>query len=119
MERIVQSKGSQQGFWRRISAHKWSLALLIALIAFLGRFEIFGSTGYLALQRKQSDYTREVQRLQHLQQQNRQLHHNISELKSDAAAIERIAREQLHLTKPGEVVFTYSDKNTKNTANGQ
>ncbi len=102
-----------------MTAHKWSLTLLIALIACLGRFEIFGSTGYLALLRKQKDYNHEVQQLHLLQQQNRILHHNIRDLKSDPAAIERIAREQLHLTKPGEVVFTYSDKNSKSTANGR
>jgi cell division protein FtsB len=110
---------SQQGFWRRLAAHKWSLTLLVVLIAGFGRIEIFGSNGYLALLHKQKDYDQEIQRLHHLQQQNRQLHHNISELKSDPAAIERIAREQLHLTRPGEVVFTYSDKNAKSTANGQ
>lgn len=81
--------------------------------------EICGSSGYLALLRKQKDYDHEVEQLHRLQQQNRQLHHNISELKSDPAAIERIAREQLHLTRPGEVVFTYSDKNAKSTANGR
>ena len=102
-----------------MAAHKWSLTLLIALIACLGRFEIFGSTGYLALLRKQREYNHEIQQLHHLQQQNRNLHHSIGELKSDPAAIERIAREQLHLTKPGEVVFTYSDKTSKNNSSGQ
>lgn len=115
----MSSRESQSGFWRQIKAHKWSLAALIALIALLGRIEILGSSGYLALRHKQQEYDREVQRLHRLQSQNQHLHHNITELKSDPAAIERIAREQLHLTKPGEVVFTYPDKNPKSKSNPQ
>ena len=42
-----------------------------------------------------------------LEDQNRQLNQAVRELRSDPNAIEDIAREQLHLTRPGEVVYTY------------
>ncbi len=98
---------SKDGFWHRLIGQKLSLFLLLGLTVLLGRFEVFGPNGYLALLQKQREYDNAVKSLQHLQAQNRDLHHSIQQLKSDPTAIERIAREQLHLTKPGEVVFTY------------
>jgi cell division protein FtsB len=40
-----------------------------------------------------------------LQQENSQYADQIKSLKSDPAAIEKEAREQLHYTRPGEVIY--------------
>lgn len=83
------------------------LALAALLLALLARVEIFGHNGYLALRQERAAYQQEMARLARMQQENRDLHRDIQRLRSDPQAIERIAREQMHLTKPGEVVFTY------------
>jgi cell division protein FtsB len=44
-----------------------------------------------------------------LQKENSQYVDQIKSLKSDPAAIEKEAREQLHYTKPGEVVYVAPD----------
>jgi len=74
------------------------------------RYEVLGVNGLLAMHRKQQEYRQEVERLHQLETENRNLHREIESLKSDKGAIERIAREELHLTRPGEVVYTYSEE---------
>ena len=74
------------------------------------RYEIFGANGLLAMHRKQQEYRQELARLQQLESENRSLHRDIQSLKNGKSAIERIAREELHLTRPGEVVYTYREE---------
>ncbi|MGH9543375.1 MAG: FtsB family cell division protein [Terriglobales bacterium] len=100
-------KERQLSFWRTNFGRRLALALVAMLLALLAKVEIFGHNGYLALRQKEAAYRQEAARLARLQQENRDLHGDVRRLRSDPAAIERIAREQMHLTKPGEVVLTY------------
>jgi cell division protein FtsB len=61
-------------------------------------------------------YRRLSEQLQRLRSQNVELARNIERLnrevnalRSDPAAIERIARDELGLVQPGEIVFQFSD----------
>lgn len=80
----------------------------IALVVlWAAQHALFGRTGYLALRQRQRQYQTELARVHALEEQNRQLNQAVRQLRSDPNAIEDIAREQLHLTRPGEVVYTY------------
>jgi cell division protein FtsB len=81
------------------------LVLLLVSIALIVH-EIFGQNGYLALRRQQKELQTLEQQIQQLKQENEQLDKQIRALKSDPAAIERLAREQMHLAKPGEIIYT-------------
>lgn len=94
-------------FWRSSFGRRLVLALVALLLALLGKYEMFGGNGYLALRRKELAYQQEMRRLAQMQADNRDLHKDIQRLRRDPSAIERIAREQMHLTKPGEVVYTF------------
>lgn len=83
------------------------LAVVALLLAWVARAAIFGPHGYLALRREEAQYARQEEQLRQLQAQNLALHQRIHALKTSPEAIESIARKQLHLTKPGEVVYTY------------
>ena len=83
--------------------------LCIALIV----HEIFGQHGILGLRREQGQVQSLRQQIQQLQQENEQLDKQIKALRSDPKAIERIAREQMHLARPGERIYIFPEKDSK------
>jgi cell division protein FtsB len=87
------------------------IASLLALIALLvGSF--FGDRGVLQLmaQRKKAELLQ--QQLQDLRSENERLAYEIASLRSDPRAIEKLAREQLGLARPGETVFIVREDKT-------
>ena len=67
---------------------------------------VFGEHGYLALRRQQGEMDRLQQEIQRLEEENKRLAEEIQALKSDPRAVERVAREQLKMARPGERVIT-------------
>jgi len=86
--------------------------LVLVCIALLVH-EIFGTHGFLALRQEKKQVESLHQQILHLQQENSQLDKQIKALKSDPKAIERLARDQLRLVRPGETVYTYPEKDAK------
>jgi cell division protein FtsB len=85
------------------------LALLLVCVALVVH-EIYGEHGYLALRRERREYDSIQQEVRRLQEENQQLERRIEALKSDPKAIERIARNQLHMARPGERIYTLPEK---------
>lgn len=82
----------------------WAVASLLALVALvLG--SLFGDRGILQLlaQRKRAEALQHE--IHEMRGENLRLAAEIRSLRSDPRAIERIAREQLGLARPGETVF--------------
>jgi cell division protein FtsB len=75
--------------------------------------EIFGTHGFLALRQEKKEVESLRQQIRQLQQENSLLDLQIKALKSDPKAIERLAREQIRLVRPGETVYTYPEKDAK------
>lgn len=95
--------------YSRWTAGKYSrgiiLGLALACIALVVH-EIFGSNGYIAMRQKEREYEALQQQIQKLQQDNQNLEKQIKALKTDPKAIEKIAREQMGLARPGELIYT-------------
>ncbi len=72
--------------------------------------EIFGRNGYMTLRREKKEYTHLQQQIQTLSEQNQQLQQKIDALKNNPDSVEKQARDQLHLAKPGEVIFMLPDR---------
>jgi cell division protein FtsB len=87
--------------------------VLILICVVLIVHEIFGQNGYLALRRQRRELEALHQQIDQLRQQNEKLEQQIKALKSDPQAIERLAREQMHLARPGELIYTLPKKNPK------
>jgi cell division protein FtsB len=85
------------------------LALILVCVALIVH-EIFGEHGWLALRHQRRQYDALQQRIQQLQQENQNLEQQIKALRSDPKAIEKLAREQMKLVRPGETVYTLPDK---------
>jgi cell division protein FtsB len=72
----------------------------------LGYHVVFGRNGLFVYQQKRIDSRTLNGELQTLQQENSRLQVHVDRLQSDPDAIEHQAREELHYTRPGEVIYT-------------
>lgn len=75
--------------------------LLLALVV----HDIFGTHGYLAMRRAQQEIKKVKADIEQLNKENLQLADEVKDLKSDPRKIEKIARDELGLAKPGEVII--------------
>ena len=87
--------------WRR----KLGTVVFSVLAGWILFHVLFGANGMVAYGKKRAEYQTIEQDVNALQKENEQLQKKVNSLKTDPAAIEREAREQLHYTKPGEVVY--------------
>ena len=80
-------------------------ALLGLLTLVLVVHDIFGTHGYLAMRRTQQEIKKVNAEIDQLNKENLQLEQEVKELKTDPHKIEKIARDELGLAKPGEVII--------------
>lgn len=78
---------------------------LVAGLALLLLQDIFGTHGVLAMRRSQEQAAEMQKQIDDLNQENKKLEDGVKSLKSDPTAIERIARQDMGLSRPGEYVF--------------
>jgi cell division protein FtsB len=81
-----------------------TLFSVIAVIA-LAVGSLFGDRGILQLLRQRERTEVLAREIETLREENRALAEEILALRRDPAAVERLAREQLGLARPGESVF--------------
>lgn len=85
---------------------KAATVLLIALSCSLGLYAIFGHDGIVAYQHKQQEARHLQQQILDMQKENQRMALHNQRLKNDRDTIEYEAREQMHYTRPGEVIYT-------------
>ncbi len=82
-------------------------AIVVSLV--FGYHVIFGENGLTAYQQKRSEDRTLQHQIQELQAENTRLQGHVEHLKNDPDAIEHEARERLHYTRPGEVIYTLNE----------
>ena len=80
-------------------------ALLGLLVLVLVVHDIFGTHGFLAMRKTQSEIKKVEADLDQLNKENMLLEQEVRELKTDPHKIEKIARDELGLARPGEVII--------------
>ena len=80
-----------------------STLFLISMMA----LTVWGEHGLRAVWRKQRDIVRLVQEIEAMEQENGKLGREVQRLRSDMPYIEKIAREELGLVRPGELVLEF------------
>jgi len=78
---------------------------LVAGLALLLLQDIFGTHGVLAMRRTQEQAAKIRKEIYQLDTENKKLLDRVKALKTDPATIERIAREENGLVRPGEFIF--------------
>jgi cell division protein FtsL len=89
-------------------ANLWSQygrALLGLCVFALFLHDIFGTHGFLAMRRTKSDIERVQADINRLAKENAELSDEVKALKTDPHKIESIARDELGLAKPNEVII--------------
>ncbi len=89
---------------RRNARQILGLALLSLAI-----HDIFGPHGFIAMRRTQREIEQVRDQIGKLNEENKSLSDQVTSLKTDPKAIERIAREEMGLARPGEVIYTLPD----------
>jgi cell division protein FtsB len=67
--------------------------------------DVFGTHGVLAMRRSQKEAAQIRQEIKQLNDENKQLDQRVKDLKSDPQTIEEMARKDMGLARPGEVIF--------------
>ena len=103
--------GEQMGEFLRRNMN-WFLVVGFALLLLQ---DIFGTHGVLAMRRTQLQAKEVQQEIERLNEENRKLQSRVQHLKSDPATLEGIARDEMHLKRPGEYVFPIQPKANPST----
>jgi cell division protein FtsB len=98
-------------FARRYSKELWVLAFVLLAV-----HDVFGAHGVLAMRRSQKEAAQIRQEIQRLDDENRRLQDRVKALKTDPTAIERIARDEMGLARPGELIFKLPPKPSDSAA---
>ena len=94
---------------KRISRAAWILLSLIFLAAII-LDAFFSDSGILQMWQLERDYNTLQQEIRQLETQNQRLQDRIDFFKTDPRAVEKMAREELNLVKPGEDVYIFPEE---------
>ena len=99
--RLSRLRDRLYGMRRKIAT---GIAAVLAVL--LGFHVVFGQNGLTAFRNKKNDLRDLQQESRSLQEENGRLQGHVDRLTSDPNSIEHQAREDLHYTRPGEVIVT-------------
>jgi len=97
-------RNSRSPFKKRLAIASGVLLGIYLLISF-----IFGEMGVVKYYRMKLHYRAVNEEMAVLRQANVQLSREVHSLKTDAAYLERVARDKLGLARPGEIVYYYGE----------
>jgi cell division protein FtsB len=80
-------------------------AILVLCVFALFIHDIFGTHGFLAMRRTKLEIERVQKDINRLAKENAELSEEVKSLKTDPHKIESIARDELGLAKPGDVII--------------
>ncbi len=89
----------------RTLLQNYGRGLLGFLIAVMIVHDVFGTHGFLAMRRTQSEIRKVKADLEQLSRENATLEQEVKDLKTDPRLIEKIARDDLGLARPGEIII--------------
>ncbi|MGC2829429.1 MAG: septum formation initiator family protein [Candidatus Acidiferrum sp.] len=84
---------------------QYGSGLLGLLVLVMVVHDIFGTHGFLAMRRTESEIKKVKADLDQLSKENAALEQETKDLKSDPRLIEKIARDDLGLARPGEIII--------------
>ncbi|MDP2603133.1 MAG: septum formation initiator family protein [Deltaproteobacteria bacterium] len=88
-------------------SQRWPLYLLTALILLLFVYAVFGERGAIHLWRLRGEKITLDEKNFRLQKENDALRKRISRLRTDDLYLEQVAREELNLVRPGEIIYRF------------
>ena len=89
----------------RSIVRQYGSGLLGLLMLVMIVHDVFGTHGFLAMRRTQSEIRKVKADLEQLSKENAALAQEVKDLNSDPRLIEKIARDDLGLARPGEIII--------------
>ena len=96
----------------------WTAYFLALFILLLSIYTIVGERGVFHLWRLRGEQAQLDQQNFRLQKENETLRQRISRLRHDDLYLEKIAREELNLVRPGEVIYRFPPSDRRETRTG-
>jgi cell division protein FtsB len=95
---------------------RWPIYLIGALMVLLSLVTIVGERGALHLWRLRGEKSRLDEQNYRLQRENESLRRRVHGIRNDDDYLEKVAREELNLVRPGEVVYRFQNQATRDAA---
>jgi len=96
----------------------WFLYLLGALILAVAVVTVIGERGALHLWRLRGEKSQLDEQNYRLQKENEALRQRIVRIRHDDQYLEKLAREELNLVRPGDVVYRFPKAEARTNRNG-
>ena len=87
------------------SLKRYAQPVLFVVLVLLCVHDIFGDHGFIAMGRTRKEIEQMRDDITRLNDENRALSNQVTALKSDPRMIEQIARDEMGLARPGEIIF--------------
>jgi cell division protein FtsB len=94
---------------REFARRNLSVLLGVGLLLLVVQ-DVFGTHGVLAMRRSKKEAADIQKEINRLESENCSMEQGVENLKSDPQTIERIARDEMGLAKPGEYIFKLPPK---------
>ena len=72
--------------------------------------DVFGAHGLIAMRRSMREAAQVQREIDLMNEENRSMEEAVKSLKTDPSSVERIAREEMGLARPGEFIFKIEPK---------
>lgn len=89
---------------------RWPVYLIVSLIVLLSLVTIVGERGALHLWRLYGEKNRLDEQNYRLQKENESLRQRVEKIRNDDEYLEKLAREELNMVRPGEVVYRFQNQ---------
>ncbi len=92
---------------------RWPIYLIGALIVLLSLVTLVGERGALHLWRLRGEKVRLDEQNYRLQKENESLRQRVQGIRNDDDYLEKLAREELNMTRPGEIVYRFQTQGSR------
>ena len=104
------TKGTAQPRARLPRRHRGLYILGVLIVCVLAANAVIGERGLLESRKAERRHDNLLDSIESLQRENRRLNNHVKRLREDPTSIESIARRELGLIRPGEIVFIVKDR---------
>jgi cell division protein FtsB len=103
LKKKIEKASVEEKIWSLMRQYGRGLLGLLVLVMIV--HDVFGTHGFLAMRRTQSEIKKVKANLEQLSKENAALAQEVKDLNSDPRLIEKIARDDLGLARPGEIII--------------
>jgi cell division protein FtsL len=103
LKKKIEKVSTEEQIWSLMRQYGRGLLGLLVLVMIV--HDVFGTHGFLAMRRTQNEIRKVNADLDALRKENGALAQEVKDLNSDPRLIEKIARDDLGLARPGEIII--------------